>query len=155
MSYGLRIMRKNNSGELLINLLVSIGIILVMTTLAIPMLNSFKPNLALSSTIRDLTTNLRYAQQLTIAEQAVHLVDFDEINNSYQILKIDIATTTIKTVEFPSEVSYQSVAGFTNNEVRFNSYGGVNESGKIILINTNNKTKTINVKPSGYIQLAQ
>lgn len=148
-------MQKNNRGELLINLLVSIGIMIIMITLSIPMLNSFKPNLALSSTIRDLTTDLRYAQQLTITEQTAHIVDFNELNNSYQILKIGIATTTIKTVEFPSEVSYQNITGLTNNQVRFNSYGGVKEPGEIILINTTGNTKTINVKPSGYIQLAQ
>lgn len=146
---------KKNQGSLLLNVLVSFGIIALMATISIPYIRQYQPNLKLNATARDLTADLRYAQQLTITEQAAYLVDLNLDNDSYQILKSGIATTTIKTVEFDSSVSFQQITGLTDNQVVFNFYGGVSESGQIVLINTNGKTATINVKPSGYVQLEQ
>ncbi|MEA3464132.1 MAG: hypothetical protein U9R14_03595 [Patescibacteria group bacterium] len=151
----LRDYAKNQSGHLLLNLLVAFGIIALLSTITIPYLKKYQPNLKLNATARALTTDLRYAQQLTIAEQVIHLVDMDLENDSYQILKIGAATTTIKTVEFDAEVSYQQITGLTDNQAVFNYYGGVSEAGQIVLINTNGKTSTINIKPSGYVQLEQ
>jgi len=146
---------KKNQGSLLLNVLVSFGIIALMATISIPYIRQYQPNLKLNATARDLTADLRYAQQLTVTEQVIYLVDFDLDNDSYQILKSGVATTTIKTVEFDSDVSFQQVTDLTDNQVTFNFYGGVSEAGQIILVNANGKTATINVKPSGYIQLEQ
>jgi len=146
---------KKNQGSLLLNVLVSFGIIALMATISIPYIRQYQPNLKLNATARDLTADLRYAQQLTVTEQVIYLVDFDLDNDSYQILKSGVATTTVKTVEFDSDVSFQQVTDLTDNQVTFNFYGGVSEAGQIILVNTNGKTVTINVKPSGYIQLEQ
>ena len=144
---------KNNRGGMLIDLLVALGIIALLATLAIPYLKKYQPNLKLSAAARGLTTDLRYAQQLTITEQQVHIVAFDIINKKYDILKITIATTTIKTVSLDSEISFEQITDLTNNQVIFNYYGGVSQAGKIILTNINNATTTINIKPSGYIKL--
>ncbi len=146
---------KNRNGSLLLNLLVSLGIIALLTTITIPYLRKFQPNLKLNATARDLTSDLRYAQQLTVTGQTVHKVKFYQADNKYQILKITTATTTVKEVTLDSQVNFQQISGFTGNEVTFNYYGGVSQSGQIILININGATATINVKPSGYIQLAQ
>ena len=150
-----RFFYKKNQGSLLLNVLVSFGIIALLATISVPYLKKYQPNLKLNATARDLTSDLRYAQQLTITEQVVYLVDLDLDGDSYQILKGGAATTTIKTIEFDSSISFQQVTGLTDNEVVFNFYGGVSEAGQIILINTNGKTATINVKPSGYVQLEQ
>jgi len=136
-------------------ILVVFGVIALLATISIPYLKKYQPNLKLNATARDLTADLRYAQQLTVTEQATYLVDLDLDGDSYQILKGGIATTTIKTVEFDPSVSFQQIIGLTDNQVVFNFYGGVSESGQVILVNTNNKTATINIKPSGYIQLEQ
>lgn len=146
---------KKNQGSLLLNILVSLGVIALMATISIPYLKKYQPNLKLNATARDLTADLRYAQQLTITEQVIHSVKFDLADDSYQILKSGVATTTIKTVEFDSDVSFQQITGLSDNQVIFNFYGGVSESGQVTLINTNNKTAIINIKPSGYVQLAQ
>ena len=146
---------KKNQGSLLLNVLVSFGIIALMATISIPYIRQYQPNLKLNATARDLTSDLRYAQQLTVTEQVIYLVDFDLDNDSYQILKSGVATTTVKTVEFDSDISFQQIINLSDNQVIFNFYGGVSEAGQIILVNTNGKTVTINVKPSGYIQLEQ
>ena len=141
------------SGHLLMNVLVSVGVVALLSTIAIPYLRQYQPNLKLNGTARELVSDLRYAQQLTVTEQVLHMVKFYFEDDKYKILKIDTATTTIKEVVFPEEVSFQSITNLTDNEVEFNSYGAVNESGTVILINTNDKQSTINIKPSGYMQL--
>lgn len=140
---------------MLIDLLVVLGIIALLSTLTIPYLKKYQPNLKLNATARNLTADLRYAQQLTITEQKVHLVNFNMANNKYDILRIGTATTTVKTVNLDSEIGFKEITGLTNNQVAFNFYGGVNQSGQVVLNNKNNLTATINIKPSGYIQLEQ
>jgi Tfp pilus assembly protein FimT len=146
---------KNKRGSMMIDLLVVLGIIALLSTIAIPYLRKYQPNLKLNATARNLTTDLRYAQQLTVTEQTVHVVSFDLINSKYDILRVAMATTTIKTVNLDPEVNFNQIIGLTNNQVIFNYYGGVSQAGQIILTNTNNSMTTINVKPSGYIQLEQ
>ncbi len=136
------------------NLLVSMGIIAMLITISIPYVQKYQTNMKLDGAARNLVADLRYAQQLTITEQIVHMVQFNLTDDNYQILKIDTATTTIKTVEFPVEVNFQQITDLTGNQAVFNAYGAVREAGTVILINNNGKTATINIKPSGYIQLS-
>jgi len=146
---------KTRQGSMLLNLVVALGIIALLTTITIPYLKKYQPNLKLNATARDLTSDLRYAQQLTVTEQTVHKVKFDLNNGNYQILKISLATTTVKNVQLDPQVNFQQITGLSNNTVTFNFYGGVSQAGQIILNNINGTTATINVKPSGYIQLVQ
>lgn len=146
-------LRHNQKGLSLVEILGVLGIIVLLATISIPYIKKFQPNLKLNATARELTTDLRYAQQLTVTEQVVHIVELDIMNDKYEILRLGVSTTTIKAVKLDSEVMISQINGLTNNQVRFNSYGAVSEAGDITLINTNNKTARINVKPSGYIRL--
>ena len=144
-----------HQGSVLVSTLVTMGILSILFAVSIPFFRQYQPNLQLTGTARELTTDLRYAQQLTISEQVAHYVEFNTSLDTYLIIKGGTATTTVKTVALPAEVGFQSVVGFTDDRVRFNSYGAVTESGDITLVNTNGQTKIISVKPSGYVQLAQ
>jgi len=146
---------KNNQGGLLLDLVVVSGIFALLATISIPYLRKYQPNLKLNAAARALTTDLRYAQQLTVTEQKIHLVDFDLAQDKYDILKIDTATTTIKSVDLDPEISFQEITGLANNQAVFNYYGGVSQAGTVILTNTNNVDATVNIKPSGYIQLQE
>lgn len=136
------------------SLLVGFGIIALLSTITIPYLRKYQPNLKLDAAARNLTSDLRYAQQLTITQQTIHKLAFNISQNSYQILKTDTATTVVKTVTLDGEVTVKEITNLTDNQVIFNAYGGVSESGQIILTNTTGATATINIKPSGYIELA-
>ncbi len=140
---------------MLLDLVVVSGIIALLATISIPYLRKYQPNLKLNAAARALTVDLRYAQQLTVTEQKIHLVSFNLDQDKYEILKIDTATTTIKSVELDQEISFQEITGLNNNQAVFNYYGGVSQAGQIILTNPNNVTATINLKPSGYVQLEQ
>lgn len=146
---------RNKKGVTLIELTVVCGIIVLLTTISVPYLRKYQPNLKLNADARDMAGNLRLAQQLTITEQVPHLVDFDFSGNSYSLLRMTApsVTTTVMTVDLDNEVAFQQVNGLTDNTVEFNSYGAVSEAGEVVLINSNGKTMTIFIKPSGYIQL--
>ena len=146
-------LKNGHRGNMLIDLLVALGIVALLSTITIPYLKKYQPNLKLSATARDLTTNIRYAQQLTVTEQKVHQVNFDLAQDRYEILRIDAATTTVKSVNFDQEVSFKKITGLTDNKIVFNFYGGVSQAGQIILTNANNADAVINIKPSGYVQL--
>lgn len=149
--------KNNKKGTMLVNIVIICGIIALLTTVSIPYIRKYQVNVKLSGDARDLAGNLRLAQQLTITEQVPHLLSFDYSNDRYSILRLPspMATTTVLTVDLDLEVAFQQINGFTDNLVRFNSYGAVSESGDIVLTNTESKIITIYVKPSGYIQLAQ
>ncbi|MEK7098229.1 MAG: hypothetical protein AAB906_05265 [Patescibacteria group bacterium] len=140
---------------MLMSVLVSVSIIALLSMISIPYLRQYQANLKINSVSRNLTSDIRYAQQLTITEQVVYKVLLDTIEHKYEIMKTGAATSTIKSISFPPEVRFNQIDAALNNEIVFNSFGGVSQSGQIILINSDGKTAIINVKPSGYIQLAQ
>lgn len=143
---------KRINGFSLIEILVVLEVLVLLSTLSIPLIRNFQPNLQLSAAIRDMSTDIRYAQQLSITEQVIYGVRFNSSAKTYDIIRIDTATTTVKTVSLPSNVVYGSI-GFGDKVVRFNSYGAVQVSGTVVLENTNNQSKSIIVKPSGYVQI--
>ncbi len=145
---------KNQKGAaLLLEIIVVLGITTLLIAISVPSFLHYRPNLKLNATARTMVADFRYAQQLTITEQVIYEVWLDEINDSYSIIKTGLATSTIKKVDFPKEVSYNSITGFIDNKVIFNAYGGVSEAGDINLVNINNNFLEINVKPSGYVRL--
>lgn len=146
---------RKQKGEMLVNILVSIGIIALLTAVTIPYFRRFQPDLKLHSAARALTTDLRYAQQLTITEQVVHSVVFDLINKKYEVIKAEPENTVLKMVFLDAEINYGGISGLTGNQVSFNSYGGVSEAGQITFTNNYGSTVIVNIKPSGYIQLNQ
>jgi Tfp pilus assembly protein FimT len=147
--------KKNIEGQLLLSLLVSLGIIALLATISIPYLKKYQPNLKLNGTARDMVSDLRLTQQLTVTEQVAHQVFFDVTNDCYQIIKTGTPDVVIKSVSMDSDISFQQVTGLTDNKVIFNYYGSVSESGQVILVNINSKIANINIKPSGYVQISQ
>jgi Tfp pilus assembly protein FimT len=145
--------KKNQKGGLLVEVLGVLGIFLLIASISIPYIRKYQPNLKLNGVAKELVSDLRYAQQLTVTEQIIHMVQIDLIDNKYEILKLDTATTTIKSVNIDSEIFFSEVNGLSDDQVYFNSYGAVREAGDITLININGKTALIEIKPSGHIKL--
>jgi type II secretory pathway pseudopilin PulG len=145
----------DQSGALLITIIVSLGIIALLSTISIPAYQRFKPNIDLNGATSDLVADLRYAQQLTISEQIIYTVILEPLLNGYSITSYEPATSTIKSVSLPSTVFFEEINGFTDDTVRYNSYGAVSEAGDIKLSNYKNSSKSIIIKPSGYVQSLQ
>jgi|SRR3989344_1601244 len=145
----------NPLGFSLIQLLIVVAIIAVMAVITIPALRHYEPSIKLKAESRQLVSDLRYAQQLTVTEQKTHYVEIDLIGKRYLVVKQENPSSPLKTVGLTEGINWQSVTGFDNNRVVFNSYGAVSQAGQIIIVNDQGNTYTINVKPSGYVQLQQ
>lgn len=143
---------QNANAFSLIELLVTLAIISIIIGIAIPTFITLRPDIQLNESARDFITDLRYAQQMTITEQIEYCAKFFLLERKYQILQCDQSAVVVLEKNFPSEITDVSITGFSNNETRFNLYGAVKESGSIVLKNTKNNTKTIEVKPSGFIK---
>jgi len=144
---------KSQKGGLMIELIISIGILGLIAAITFPNLKQFLSDLKLDNITKQIVTDLRYAQQLTVTEQNVYKVKFliSEFNSSYKIIKDD-GEETIKEEFLPKNIGYETIQGFTDDEVIFNFLGAVYESGTTTLMNVSTgNSNNIFIKPSGYI----
>ena len=146
-------MTNSQSGFQLIQLLTTLAVIAIIATIGVPVLTQYQPNLKLNAEAKELINNLRLAQQMTISEQKIYYIEIDTINNEYSIVKAANPSPPIKTIELNEVINFQEIIDLTDNKIIFNSYGAVSESGQIILVNSENNIITINIKPSGYVQM--
>jgi competence protein ComGD len=139
-------------GFTLIEIFTIIGIVVVFSFVIAPVFRSYGPSLGLSGAVRELVTDCRYAQQMAITEQKEYCLKFFPTEKKYQILKCG-AQTVIKEKTFSSQIQSLDLDGLVSDEVRYNPYGAVSQSGNIILENVKNETKTISIKPSGFVEI--
>lgn len=149
----------SRNGFTLMEFLVIIGIIGILALIGIPTFRSYQPTLQLSGSVRNLVSDLRYAQQLAVTEQIEYGVRFSTTTDPkyYQIIKYGGTTSTVKTVEFPEEIIRVSISDLSDinsdKEARYIPYGSVREEGEITLENSKNATTTIEVRPSGFVKI--
>lgn len=143
------------TGFTLVEILVVIAIIVIIIGISIPTFRTFQPTLRLNGVVRELVSDLRYAQQLAVTEQLEYCLRFFPGNKKYELIKCQDpeAEEILKTV-FLQDISSMVIAGFNfDNEARYNPYGAVKESGNIVLENSEGKIKTVEVRPSGFIKI--
>ncbi len=145
----------SNNGFTLIEIFIVISIIFIITGIFFGGLKTLQPSMRLDGVVRDLTTNLRYAQQQAVSEQFNYGISFFMGTNEYQILKYITPTTTEEILKksLTQGISFYEVKDFTDDIVIFNPYGSVTEAGSISLINDKQEIKIINIRPSGFIKI--
>jgi len=154
----MKVIRKLNHFHLsftLTEFLIVIAILVTLALISIPVFRVLWPAFELSGAIRNLSTDLHYAQQLAVTEQINHGVHFTSSTNQhkYEMIKYNSTTTIIQSRTFPEKIQFHQIS-FSNNEVKFNPYGAAYEEGEITLINiSNNETSTIEVRPSGFVRI--
>ncbi|MFA6526002.1 MAG: prepilin-type N-terminal cleavage/methylation domain-containing protein [Candidatus Buchananbacteria bacterium] len=139
-------------GLSLAEILVTVAIIALVAAISVPFYRSTTLNLDLNAASRDLSSDLRLAQQLSVTTQINHQVIFTIADNSY-LIKNAGSGNIIKSQSIKPPISILSISGFSTDTVAFNSTGAAVESGFITLINPNNRTSTIEIKPSGYVKI--
>jgi len=147
---------KISNGFTLTESVIIIAIIGILALISFPLLRNYQPTLQLNGVLRDLVSNLRLTQQLAVSEQIEYclvLPDNFPSNRAYQIIQCGEAQF-FKEELIPEEIIGRTIVpSLSNNEVRYNSYGAVKESAQIAIENVQNKIKTIDVRPSGFIRI--
>lgn len=148
---------KYNNGFTLIEIIVVILIISAITGIFFGGLKILQPSMRLDGVIRDLATDLHYAQQQAVSEQFNYGISFLMDTNEYQVLKYITSTTTQEILKksLAQGISFYEIKDFTNDTAIFNPYGSVAEAGSISLINNKQEIKIISIRPSGFIKIEQ
>lgn len=141
-------------GFTLVEMLTVVSIIGIVSVISVPLLLNYQKTSKLKNEARALATNLRLTQQLAITEQSIYDLKLFDTLGKYQIINTD-TTTVVKEVVLDSEIDINSVTGLTNDTAEFNPTGAVLETGFIYLTNSRGETSTIELKPSGYVQLTE
>ncbi|MDO8524832.1 MAG: prepilin-type N-terminal cleavage/methylation domain-containing protein [bacterium] len=141
------------NGFTLIEIMVVIGIIVIMSSVSWVGFKNYQPSMALSVASRDLTTDLRLAQQLSITEQINHGIFFNTSTNEYQLKKFSTTTAILLTKKLPTDIIFCAITGLSGAQAVFNPYGSVAYSGSVCLVNNKGQTKTIDIKPSGFVKI--
>lgn len=142
------------NGFSLIELTIVIGIIVILAAASVPVIAKIMPSFRMSSSVQNVLTNLRQAQEEAITVQKQHSLQFNLSADpiKYQIINIDAPDPAIKNLELPKSVTITFNPPAANNEVIFSSDGGPNWTGDIT-VKLNGKNKIINVSPGGVIKV--
>lgn len=141
-----------SQGVTLSELLVVIAIIALTAAITVPFYRTVSMNLDLKAASRDIASDLRLAQQLSVTTQVNHKIVFNLAGNSYSLINI-VTGLTVKSRNIKSPVALLSVNDLPADTVTFNSTGAVAATGTIVLTNPNNRQTTIEIKPSGYVKI--
>src|SRR3989338_6899129 len=123
---------EKNLGFTLIEIIMVLAIIGLIALVTLPIYQQIKPGITLNSQTRDIVSDLRYAQQLSVTEQINYSVVFDSVLSKYSIIN-NSSGTTLKTQNINPLISIESITGLTADTVTFNVTGASLESGSIIL----------------------
>lgn len=145
--------KKFKSGFTAVELIIVLSIIALIAVVSVPTISQFLPSVNLNGTTRNLTADLRDAQEKAVASQNQHLVRFFPTNApvKYQLIRvINGEETIIKEESLPSNESLSLEATISQNQIIFSPDGGPSSSGNITL-SLAGKSKIISVSPAGFI----
>jgi len=138
-------MRKD-SGFTLIELMVVIGIVGILSAIAIPSYFQWLPRHRVGSAARAVMSTLEFARINAVKTNADVAVIFDWANER---LTVESGATTLRTRQLPGDVDLQNIDlvgiavtinGHEGTPVTFNGHGFSSESGGVVVENTKNDT---------------
>lgn len=145
-------MHKNKTKAItLVELLVSIGVVVITLGMIATFIKFQEPRFALSAATHDLQTTLREARARTLTQQRQHQVRFIIATNQYELIDGQNPPVIIFSRTLPVTTEFYSVGPFANNTISFNTAGAATESGMVVIQNNQGKTKTVIINPSGFI----
>jgi type IV fimbrial biogenesis protein FimT len=141
----MEIMRKN-SGFTITELMVTIAVIAILASLAIPNFIAWLPNYRLRSGTEEIQSTLQFARLTAIKRNATATVTFDIANETYRAFVV--GGQTIRGGRMPAGIDIDST-DFGGDSVEFNSRGIATPAGTAVVRNNLGKAKTIRVYITG------
>jgi type IV fimbrial biogenesis protein FimT len=136
-------MTRKNSGFTMTELMVTIAIISIVTSIAVPNFLGWLPKYRLSSASRNILSAIEFTRLTAVRQYADAQIQFNVGNSSYTV---SVNGRTVKGDTLPAGVSIAS--SFSGNNFDFNRQGFPDESGNVTL-SGDSGSKVINVKVSG------
>lgn len=155
-------------GFSLIEILIVIALIGGIALISFPVWRSAVCSADLKNDAKEITAQLRLAQQNTITEQTAYLVRFDNLNNQYHMIRVySEDEEIIQSLSLKEHISFQKISRSGSVcdceldsiccDIKFTSIGSPSSpgAGEIFLESDDSscqdKTKQINITPAGYI----
>ena len=138
------ILMKKNSGFTLLEVMVTVGIIAIVSAIAIPSVISYLPKHRMSGGTRDIYSAMQYARMRAVKEKTRVVISFNIGTDSYTVFiddgrgvggiannNIADGTETIKTGQMPVGVDMLPSTSFSGGvpRTRFNARGLPNGTG--------------------------
>jgi len=138
-----------NSGFTITELMITIAIIAILASLAIPNFIAWLPNYRLQSGAEEIQSALQLARITAIKENATAAVSFDTANETYRAFFV--GGQTIRRGQMPAGIDLNCTLNNGGTSVDFNSRGVAinNTQGNAQVSNTSGRTKTIAVFLTG------
>jgi type IV fimbrial biogenesis protein FimT len=141
----MEIMRKN-SGYTITELMVTIAVIAILASLAIPSFIAWLPNYRLRSGAEEIQSTLQLARITAIKENSTVTVDFNTANETYRAFVV--GGQTIRGGRMPAGIDIDST-DFGGDSVEFNSRGIATAAGTAVVRNNLGRVRNIEVYITG------
>jgi type IV fimbrial biogenesis protein FimT len=126
-------MLRRNQGFSINELMVVIGIIAIVATIALPSIFSWLPRYRMSSAARDVLGTFEFARLTAVKRNADAVVDLDYTN---EVVRVSVAGTTLRTVRMPSGIDLKEPAAQSlGAQFRYIGQGMPDRSGDVLISN--------------------
>ncbi|MFH1311772.1 MAG: GspH/FimT family pseudopilin [Candidatus Eisenbacteria bacterium] len=139
------------TGFSLIELLVVVAIMTGLLAASIPSLRSHTESINLIKASQSVAGTMKLARQRAVTTLNDVVVIFDTSAGTYYVFEdvdkdgvYDTGETRSGTYKIPNRVGIEDVS-FTNDKVTFNARGAASETGAVILLNTRDRAKRIDL----------
>lgn len=140
------------NGITLVELLVTLGIVVVLGGAAFPILTKYIPHYRLVGSSRELVSALRDTQNQAVSKQYIYIVRFNSPTKQYLIIKSDAGNEQLQqTITLPNNVTFAAI-NLTGNQISFNPSGYPQNFGNIQLTSSAGENITIEINAIGQIK---